>query len=181
MFFRVGGVSPGILQGIPEKGNNLDMRVNNLAIDNDGNPWLAVTHLEGNPTMKLWHHDGNSWHMIDLLPELHKNLPGKYLSEGTITFDETGMLYVAVTTLNPGYSTWYGDKSHEVVMFASPDKGKTFQFLQISQIDPYLANWQPSIERPYGANPIGVPGLLYAHSDKSNPPVEVFFKFFQKQ
>jgi len=164
-----------------EQGTNLNMRVNNVAIDDEGNPWLAVTHLEGNPTLKLWHHDGNKWEMVDLLPELQKNLPGKFLSEGTISFDDTGMLFVSVATLDPGYSTWYGDKSHEVVMFASADHGKTFQFLQISQPDPYLANWMPVIERPYGPNPIGIPGLLYAHSDKSYPPAEVIFKTFEKK
>ncbi len=164
-----------------EQGNNLDMRVGNMVIDDKGKPWLAVTHLEGNPTLKLWHHDGNSWQMIDLLPELQKHMPGQYLSEGTLAFDDTGMLYVTATTLAPGYSTWYGDKSHEVVLFTSADHGQTFDFLQISQPDPNLANWLPCIERPYGPNPIGIPGLLYCHSDKSTPPAEVFFKSFQKQ
>ena len=157
------------------------MRIGNMSVDDKGNPWIAITHLESTPTIKLAHHDGNTWQFVDLLPELQKNIPNMYLSMATLSFDTEGMLYVTATTLAPGYSTWYGDNSHEVVLFASADYGKTFQFLQISQSDANNANWLPCIERPYSTNGIGVPSLIYTHGKKSSPPTEVIFTSLQKQ
>ena len=64
----------------------------------------------------------------------------------------------------------------------SRNRGKTFRVLPISTPDPTLPSWLPSIERPFGAKPIGVPSFLYTHGNigtygdcKSGGGTEVHF------
>ena len=79
-------------------------------------------------------------------------------------------------------TTWFGHPAKEVVLLTSADRGKTFRVRPISLPDPRLPNWLPSIERPYGPKPVGVPSFIYTHGDKgtygdckSGPPAEVHF------
>ena len=144
-----------------EKGDSLDMRVCNLAIDKDGNPWMNVVHIEAKPrTVKLWHHDGKEWKMQDILSVIPYRNEVLY---GTITFDKEGTFYYIATTQDPGAEKWWGDPSLEVVLLTSDDKGTTFKMSSVSTIDRQLPNWMPSIERPYNSKEIGIPSLIFTH------------------
>jgi len=159
-----------------EQGSTLDMRVTNCVVDRSGHPWILVAHLE-NASMLLWHHDGQRWTSINLLPHLQAEQPNSRLAGGSVTFDAAGTLYVTASTIAPNYSIWFGDPSQEVVVMVSRDGGKTWAVTPISTPDPKLPNWLTSIERPYSAAPIGVPGMLFTHGDRTTttPPTQAHF------
>lgn len=147
-----------------EQGNELDMRSSNVATDLKNNPWLIALHSESQPvSAKLWHHDGRSWIATELLPIIRSQYPGYVMAwMGTLTFDRTGCLYIATVIQQPPVS--WGAASQEIVLLTSDDLGKTFEVQLISEPDPELPNWFPSIERPFGPEPIGTPSLIYCHS-----------------
>jgi len=152
-----------------ERGAKLNLRVGDLVLDGAGRPWLAAWHIGTRPrTVLLWHHDGVRWRSRDLLPFVEKRLPGHELAMGTLTFDRDGVLYVAAVVRKAGGSdkTWFGHPTKEVALLTSVNGGKTFRVRPISTPDPTLPNWLPSIERPYGPRPIGVPSFLYTHGNK---------------
>ena len=168
-----------------EHGPTLNLRIGNLVLDGAGRPWLLAWHLARRPrTVLLWHHDGVRWVSRDLLPAVQRRLPACELAMGTMTFDRDGVLYVAAVVRKTGGSdkTWFGHPSKEVVLMTSRNRGKTFRVLPISTPDPTLPSWLPSIERPFGAKPIGVPSFLYTHGNigtygdcKSGGGTEVHF------
>ena len=147
-----------------EQGDSLDMRASNLAIDADGQPWMLAFHNDRRPrTLLLWHHDGRTWQSRDLLPVIQQTFSEWEITYGTATFDRDGRLYIAAVIQYANAPKFWGDKSLETVLLVSGNRGKTFQTLPISQQDPEQPNWLPSIERPYGTKPIGVPAFLYTH------------------
>jgi hypothetical protein len=160
-------VSPRSLDFI-EQGRELDMRIGNLVLGPAGRPWLTAAHYEKRPrSTTLWHLEEDGWKAIDLLPFLQKRFPGHEVVTGTMTFDRDGVLYVAAVVQPAGLKVYFGAEAAEVVLFASKDRGKSFDILPMSRPDPDLPNWLPSIERPYGAGPLsGTPSLLFTHGDK---------------
>ena len=147
-----------------EQGQELDMRCGNLAIDPEGHPWLTAFHNEKKPrSVTLWHHDGKKWIGQDLLEVVRSKYPEWELLYSSITFDGDGMLYSASAIQKEFGSTYWGDPSLEIILLTSADRGTTFEIAPISKVDPNLPNWLPSIERPYGPKPIGVPSFLYTH------------------
>jgi len=147
-----------------EQGSSLDMRVSNVALDTEGRPYLIALHYKPKPnSSKLWHHDGSVWKSVNLLPIVRKAYPEWEIAwMGTLTFDRDGRLYIATVIQQPPGG--WGHPSQEVILLTSEDRGETFDVLPISAVDPTLASWLPSIERPYGAEPIGTPSLIYCRS-----------------
>lgn len=166
-----------------EQGPKLDVRIGNVVLDGAGRPWITVIHLEpGARTALLWHREGARWRPVDLLPFVRKRLGRLAIGQAAATFDRGGTLYVAAAVLKPGVSKAFGHPSKEVVLLTSVDRGRTFRAVPISTPDPKLPNWLPSIERPYGPRPVGVPSFIYTHGNigtygdcKSGKPTEVFF------
>ncbi len=147
-----------------EQGTELDMRCGNLAIDLEGNPWMTVFHNEAKTrTIKLWHHNGNEWKNIDLLPIVQKDFLEWEVLYSNIAFDKDEMLYSVSVIQNAHAETYWGDPSLEIVLLTSADKGENFKLTPISTVDPDLPNWLPNIERPFSPKPIGVPSFLYTH------------------
>ena len=151
-----------------ERGKTLDMRCSNVALDPDGRPWLIAWHMTPKPmSARLWHHDGHSWTATELLPIVRTAYPEQEMAwMGTLTFDQSGRLYIATVIQHPPFS--WGAPSQEVILLTSDDRGKTFDVLAVSEPDPEVAHWFPSIERPFGPAPIGMPSLLYCHSRPSD-------------
>ncbi len=171
-----------------EQGPKLDMRIGNLVVDPEGRPWLTALHLEKRPrSVTLWRHDGKSWKPRELLPDVQKRLPGRQLVDATMTFDRDGTMYIACTVAKAGLKkTWWGHPSLEVVMLTSADRGRTFAVTPISTVDAKLANWFPSVERPFGPLGIAAPCLIYTHggagvSLKDGKGTEVVFVRLAKQ
>ena len=144
----------------------LDMRIGDLVLDPDGDPWLVAVHLEEPQHVQLWTHDGSGWLPFDLTPTFEAEFPDWLLCSGTMTLDEAGVLYVLATTSLADAETWFGDPSHEIVLFTSLNGGQAWQVQQVSATDAVTSNWLPSIERPVGPDPIGVPSFLYTHGNK---------------
>jgi hypothetical protein len=173
-----------------QQGPKLDLRTGNVVLDPDGRPWLTVWHLGRSPrTVRLYHHDGEAWRSRDPLPFVRKRLGECEMVMGTVTFDHDGALYVAAAVKAVGgpKSDWFGHPSKEVVLLSSSDRGRTFAVRRLSQPDPTQPNWLPSIERPFGPRPIGVPSLIYTHGDKGEfgrnregTPTEVLFVHMAK-
>jgi hypothetical protein len=160
----------------------LDMRVGNVALAPDGVAWLVGTHLEGAaPTVRLYHWQPGGWASVDLLPFVQQVQPHRYVTDATMTFDAFGTIYVAATTVEAGYSTPFGDASHEVVLLTSFDGGASFTFRPLSTANASLPSWLPSIERPFGGIPIGVPSVLYTHGANAEPPAEVVLAMLGKR
>ena len=168
-----------------ERGAGLDMRTGNVALDPEGRPWITASHLEGSPrTVLIWRHDGRSWKSIDPLPAARKVFPNVELTDGTITFDARGRLYLAATagdaTLQAGNKYW-GNPSQEIVLLVSADRGASFDISQISTRDPEKPNWLPSIERPFGPKPLAAPpAVIWTHGGpgiglKEGPTTDIQF------
>ena len=152
-----------------EQGRHMDMRASNVAVDSEGRPFLIAHHRETEPfSSRLWRHDGGMWESVELLPFLQRAFPGGQPAwHGTLTFDGENRLYIAtVVEEKPG---GWGHPSQEVVLLISEDLGRSFEVEVISTPDPTLAAWLPSIERPFGPEPIGVPAVLYSRSIPREP------------
>jgi hypothetical protein len=147
-----------------EKSNDFDMRIGNIVLDAQGNPWLTAIHLESNPrTVILWHLDNKKWKSIDLIPFVQKKYPDLELQQATMTFDKKGTLYVVVSAGNKGAKKPWGHPSLEILLLTLGSRGRTFKVVPVSKPDPKKPNWLPSIERPFGSNPIEIPSLIYTH------------------
>jgi hypothetical protein len=169
-----------------EKGNILNMRVSNIALDPNGIPWMGVSNYNRKPnTVVLKHYENNKWKSINLLPFLqagmpHRNIlleatisiinllpfvhiatiPHRNIAEATISFDRNGTLYVACS--GGIGNKWWGSPEQEVIMLKSKDKGKSFEVIPISIFDSTKANWLGSIERPFSAQLLNnTPSVLY--------------------
>ena len=145
-----------------EQGESMDVRVSNVAVDPEGRPHLVVVHKETELTSAtLWCLDEGEWRSTALLPFVHAVAPGRGLEQtGTVSFDARGRLHIALVTQDPPGG--WGHPSGEVILLTSDDRGATFDALPISPADPTLPAWLPSLERPFGAQPLaGVPALLY--------------------
>ncbi|MFC1479141.1 BNR-4 repeat-containing protein [Planctomycetota bacterium] len=149
-----------------EQGKALDMRTGNIVLDNKGMVWFTAVHLEKSPrTTLIWHYNGKKWESINLLPHIQAFNPDLEIVGGVITFTRKGYLYAACTVeniLKKGEQFW-GHPSQEIVIMISRDRGKTFTAMPVSEKDPSVPNWLPSIERPYSHKPIDVPSLMYTH------------------
>ena len=141
-----------------------DMRIGTLTVDGDGHPWFAVAHLERRPrSAVLWHHDGETWQSRDLLNDVRNALGAVETTYASLSFDREGVLFIVAAVGKENAEKFWGDQSLEIVLLVSQDRGKTFSVTPISKVAPNLPNWLPSIERPYGAKPIGIPSFLYTH------------------
>lgn len=162
----------------------MDARVKSNVIGPDGNPWFVCIHFERSPrTVEINHWTGETWEMIDLLPHLQEEYPGREIVDASITFDAKGRFYAVVTSgeeATTGLNFW-AQPSQELFLMVSEDGGKTFDIQWISQEDPEHPNWLASLERPYTNNPIqGIPTLIYTHKGPGKgvdggPPSQAFF------
>jgi hypothetical protein len=190
-------VTPGSTAFV-EKNPMMDVRVCNIAVDPQGDPWISVFYLP-NPAVhtnpfdtKLWHLSGGQWSSISLGAALAAAGLTSRVAFATITFDAQGVLYVAAELFDKGdtsadssttaNSAWYG-KSKEVAVLMSTDLGQTFQIYPISPVDPTRPHWLANIERPTTSDPIPVPALLYTDggfvpqliSGGGGPPTDIVF------
>jgi hypothetical protein len=124
-------------------------------------------HLEKRPrSVSLWHLDGGKWLSRDLLPAVGRQHRQRGLVQATMAFDRDGVMHISCTAQEGKAQKWWGHPELETVLLVSKDQGKTFACSPISTRDPKLPNWLPSIERPFGPRPIGVPSMIYTHGDK---------------
>jgi hypothetical protein len=148
----------------------------NVALDPDGNPWIYTFG-------RLWCGEGGTWRAIDLKPILQRDFPGKIADSGNtlgnVVFDKDGTLYVSCEIEDPP-GAW-GAPGTQVVLLVSGDRGKTFASLPVSGLDPKVACWFSSLERPTGPRLLdGPPNLIYMRGEPGKkmtggPASEVVF------
>jgi hypothetical protein len=149
--------------GWVEQGPELDLRVGNVQLSPEGLPYFTVGHYKSKPgSTALWHWDGQAWRSTALSPVVRELLPGAHTGHGTLTFDESGGLWIALQASENG--AW-GDPTSAIVLLYSADRGKTFEAIQVASGDEPKGNWLPSIERPTGHNRVTIPHLLYTNGE----------------
>ncbi len=147
------------MPGWVEQGPDLDMRVGNVALSPEALPYFVIGHYKPKPgRAALYHWDGEDWVSRDLAPEVRALMPGAYIMHGTCSFDDRGVLYVAVSASERG--SW-GDPTQRVFLLVSDDRGLTFETTMLSDADSPASNWFPSLERTTGHNRVSVPHLIY--------------------
>ena len=159
--------------GMVEQGPELDMRACNVALSPEGHPYFIAAHFETTPSLtRLWHWDGQAWQSTDLTPAIQEQLPGGGTSRGTLSFDASGGLWVA---LEAGGKNEEGDSISWIAVLYSADRGETFAAVLASPPSPGgdVRNWYPSLERQTNHHEVGVPHLVYTcgvkGKDNSDP------------
>jgi len=155
-----------IVEGAPRPKDPLNMRTGAIAVDRNGTPWLPYSCLDRRP-QEAWvarPDPKGGWKKIPLLPWIQKRWPKRgAIFADNIAFDREGTMYVAVTTIVPDAKKTWGHPSKEVALLVSKNEGRTFEVFELSPPDPTTPAWFPSLERPTGKDPIGVPSLIYTH------------------
>jgi hypothetical protein len=147
-----------------------DYRAGSIAVDAEGRPWLLYSRLDAHPFNAWLARQGGNF---ELLPVIHKHWPDRGVqTPGEVVFGADGTMYVALTTVDADGYFW-GDDSNEVVLLVSRDGGESFDAVQISDPDPTVAQWLPSLERPTGHNVVDVPGMTYTRGTKGTKNTEI--------
>ncbi|MBF0433388.1 MAG: DUF2341 domain-containing protein, partial [Fibrobacteria bacterium] len=160
-----------------EKSDTENLRIVGMALDPDKKPWVLVGRMATIPnSAALWHHNGDEWVSVELLPFVQKQYPGYGIFGGTMTFDKQGTLYISASILK---GENFFDPTNEVVLMTTTDKGKSFEFTGASHMSETVNNNLPNIECPFNADLLdGPPGLMYLNGGGVNPPGKVQFVKF---
>jgi len=186
--------SPVNSSHLVESSTMMDVRVCNIAVDLNGDPWISVLYLAhpskpklGGYDTKLWHLNAGKWSVISLSPFISSFGSSWRVAGATITFDAQGVLYVAAERVDmndPTPDSWWAGKSKEVIVLMSTDMGQTFQVYPVSPVDPARPHWLANIERPTTTAPIPVPSLLYTDGPLNptlvNQTTDIVFVSFYK-
>ncbi|MDA0837329.1 MAG: hypothetical protein O3B01_05215 [Planctomycetota bacterium] len=146
-----------------EAGPDADIRLEGLAIDGNDGLWIS-TSGGGKGYVSRWQ---SGWQTFDLSPFIPANFMA---SGGPLTIDAGGDIHLVAMVpvgLEIGEG-WFGRDSLEVLHLHSKDSGRTFECNQISQTDPSMASWIPSISRAGIYHPVESPVFLYTKGNKGD-------------
>jgi hypothetical protein len=147
---------------------SIDLRVGNVAIDQQNQPWISVIFYDGAISNKaaLYHYDKEHaiWRIKSLLPTIEEVYPGYALGDVTVTFDRDYNLYVGAAIKEAG-DGWDGITSRITLLFSS-DHGEHFNPLIISPTDGIPGSWLPTIERPTNPQPIDLPSIMFTRGGR---------------
>lgn len=164
--------SPANAGNLVQSSANIDVRVGNIAISPNGNPWVSVLYVGATPAAhdtQLWHLLGGTWSSISLSPYMAAYGSNWRAAGATLAFDAQGVLYVAAERMDSNDTTadsWFASNSKEVVLLMSTSLGTTFQRYDISTVDQTRPRWLANIERP--TTPIGISVLSLLYTDGSS-------------
>jgi len=153
-------VTPRTPGAMIEFGGGLDLRAGNVVCDAQSRPYFPVVHYKGRNDLVLWRWR-EGWESVSLRPfvEAVTGFIPRFDQPITMTI-AGGRLYVAAGIGERG--NWV-DPSKEIYLLVSDDLGDSFAVQRISEPDPALPNWGPSLERPVGHNAIDRLFLLWTH------------------
>ncbi len=153
-------VTPQTPGAMVELGGGLDLRAGNVVCDARSRPYFPVVHYKGRNDLVLWRWR-EGWESVSLRPcaEAALGFIPRFDQPITMTI-AGGRLYVAAGIGERG--NWV-DPSKEIYLCVSDDLGDSFAVQRISEPDPALPNWGPSLERPVGHNAIARLFLLWTH------------------
>ena len=147
-----------------------DLRCANIAVDNDGKPYLLYCAASPPPS-RAWiarPDESGVWQSLSL-QEAAAGLPiaGGLILPGCMGFDTENRLHAAMSMINPPREAKnWGHASNEVALIQSSDRGQSFSARLVTVPDPATSRWLPNLERPTGRNRVVSPGLIYT----SGPP-----------
>ncbi len=129
----------------------------------DGAVWALVYPTLGGafrPLLNRW--DGKRWESIDLSPFLP---PERGFYRGFLCIDSAGRIHIlgaAVlrSAVAPGQNT-FGNTTSQIYHLWSTDHGRTFACQPLSDGDPDIPSWLPSISQPGLFHPVDHPVLLF--------------------
>lgn len=153
-------VTPRTPGAMLEQGPELDMRAGGVTCDAQSRPYFPVVHAEGDTDLVLWRwRDG--WEGISLRETVQAQVgfPPRFAQPNVATIT-AGRLCIAAGIRTGG--NWV-DRSTEVYLLISDDLGDSFTVQRVSEPDPDVPNWGPSLERPVGHNTISRLFLLWTH------------------
>ncbi len=153
-------VTPRTPGAMIELGEGLDLRAGNVVCDEQSRPYFPVVHSEEDTDLVLWRW-WEGWEGISLRPfvEAAAGFPPRF-SQPNVATIAGGRLYIAAGVGERG--NWV-DPSKEIYLLVSDDLGDSFAVQRVSEPDPTLPNWGPSLERPVGHNAIDRLFLLWTH------------------
>jgi len=135
-----------------QEGDNI--RVDNIAVDNNGHPFFFVIDRDTSPQSgKFWRYNGSSWVSTTITETNHIRIGG------SCTF-YNGTIYIFTTV-----GTDYHSDDNEVFLFYSTDNGSTFTHKQISTTDTTEPNWNPSCEKKINGNSLSGVRVMWQHGD----------------
>ena len=149
--------TPGVMV---EQGPELDMRAGGVTCDAQSRPYFPSVHAEGETDLVLWRwRDG--WEGISLRATVEEALgfPPRFAQPNVATI-AGGRLFIGAGIRTGG--NWV-DRSTDTYLLVSDDLGDSFAVQRISEPDPDVPNWGPSLERPVGRNAIDRLFLLWTH------------------
>jgi hypothetical protein len=147
-----------------EHSDDLDVRASNPVCDDQSRPYYLTSQYRPENDLLLWYWREDGWQSKSLrhaIAEIVDFAP-RFVQGVTCSFSE-GRLYLAVVSSDR--PSW-NEVENEVYLLTSDDYGETFAAQQISETDPDLPNWGPSLERPVGHNEFGLPSLIWMHGDR---------------
>lgn len=140
------------------------LRAGCLAVSPKGMPHLlfSIKANNRNHTYLTVLDSNGKWQRTDLHDHLPKTWQDYNLTmAGGLAFDAKGILHgvAQLQTGQRGPKIW-GDPTNEIVKFVQ--RGNRFEFRALSEFDPKVSHWLPSIERPTGHNLVPtLPGVLF--------------------
>jgi len=148
-----------------------NLRVGNIAVDNQGYVYVSVH--DSTDYSAFWRHDGNEWRKLTFLPHIKEYYPDARISTN---------IYPSLSMANGGmtlYAALHGQTASGIwgrrgmFLLTSEDQGETFS-VEFARLDKQPLIYSPSIERPFGEEPLdGLPSLLYSTS--GGRPSDIIF------
>jgi hypothetical protein len=145
---------------------DLDVRASNPVCDDQSRPYYMTTQYRPENDTLLWSWREDGWQSKPLRPIVAESVDfSPSFVQGVTCSWSDGRLYLAVAC---GTSPSWGNPTNEVFLLTSDDYGETFAVQQLSETDPDLPNWGPSLERPVGHNSFDVPMLIWTHGERGS-------------
>lgn len=149
-----------------ERSDDLDLRASNVVCDEQSRPYFMSNHYRPENDILLWSWRDGGWQSRSLRPVVEPicDFTPSFVQGITCSY-AAGRLYLAIVL---GTSPSWSNPTNEVYLLTSDDHGETFAAQQISESDPDLPNWGPSLERPVGHNAFDVPMLIWTHGERGS-------------
>lgn len=128
-----------------------NLRIGNHVVDRDDHPWFYAS-MPDPPRGVLWRRTGKGWETV----ELDRALPDLNLADGkstALSYDARGRFHILVSTNPDGLEKPWYDTGHEVFYLALESDGVVVEVKRMTDPDPDVARWLPSIEKWDWARP----------------------------
>ena len=147
-----------------QRADDLDLRASNVVCDDLSRPYFMSNMYRPENDILLWSWREDGWQSRSLRPLVEGivDFRPSFVQGITCSFAQ-GRLYLAIVL---GTSPSWDNPTNEVFLLTSDDLGESFAVQQLSETDPALPNWAPSLERAVGHNAFDVPMMIWTHGER---------------